>query len=80
MKYLLLALVLLALLPHIHAEKDYTDVVKTLQASIGKAPWKGSAYNRLAYIVDTYGPRMWGSVALEQVIYEMASQANKLGF
>jgi hypothetical protein len=23
---------------------------------------------------------MWGSVALEQVIYEMASQANKIGF
>ena len=80
MKYLLLALVLLALVCQGKAEKDYSDVVKTLKDKIGQAPWKHSAYERLAYIVDTYGPRMWGSVALEQVIYEMASQANKLGF
>ena len=80
MRYLLIVLVLLALVCQGKAEKDYTDFVKTLQSKIGQAPWKHSAYERLAYIVDTYGPRMWGSVALEQVIYEMASQANKIGF
>ena len=80
MRYLLLALVVLALVCQGKAEKDYSGFVKTLKDKIGQTPWKHSAYERLAYIVDTYGPRMWGSVALEQVIYEMASQANKIGF
>ena len=81
MKYLLLA-ALLALLftGAFAAEKDYTEFVNTLKTKITQAPFKHSAYNRLAYIVDTYGSRMWGSVALEQAIYEMASQANKVGF
>jgi len=34
----------------------------------------------LAYITDTYGPRMWGSATLEQVIYEMQSMAVAEGF
>lgn len=81
MKYLLATLVILALaLPASSAEKNYTEFVNTIKDKIGQAPWKGASYDRLAYIVDTYGPRMWGSVALEQVIYEMASQANKIGF
>ena len=81
MKYLLPTLVILALaLPASSAEKNYTEFVNTIKDKIGQAPWKGASYDRLAYIVDTYGPRMWGSVTLEQVIYEMASQANKIGF
>ena len=81
MKYLLATLVILALtLPAFSVEKNYTDFVNTIKTKIGQAPWKGASYDRLAYIVDTYGPRMWGSVTLEQVIYEMASQANKIGF
>lgn len=80
MKYLLLILVVIATITPGQAEKDYTDFVKDLKNKIGMAPWKHSAYDRLAYIVDTYGPRMWGSVALEQVIYQMASYANKIGF
>ena len=39
-----------------------------------------SAYERLAYITDTYGPRMWGSQALEMVILEIAAMASKEGF
>lgn len=62
------------------AEKDYTDFVKALQDKIQLEPFRHSSYNRLAYITDTYGPRMWGSMALEQVIYEMASMAKKEGF
>jgi len=50
-------------------EKDYTDFVTSLASKIKQAPWKHSAYDRLAYITDTYGPRMWGSMTLEQVIY-----------
>jgi hypothetical protein len=47
-----------------NAEKDYTDFVKTLQQKIKESPFKGSSYNRLAYITDSYGPRMWGSPVL----------------
>ena len=64
MKYLLLALVLAAFVMQGQAEKDYTDFVNTMKEKIGMAPWKGASYDRLAYIVDTYGPRMWGSTAL----------------
>ena len=48
------------------AEKDYTDLVTFLKAKIEdpKGIFRHSAYNRLAYISDTYGPRMWGSNAL----------------
>lgn len=46
------------------AEKDYTDLVLALKDKINSAPFKHSAYDRLAYITDTYGPRMWGSMAL----------------
>lgn len=62
------------------AEKDYTDFVNDLSSKIKQGPWRHSAYDRLAYITDTYGPRMWGSMTLEQVIYEMASMASKVGF
>lgn len=62
------------------AEKDYTDFVNNLKRQIQLSPFKHSAYDRLAYITDTYGPRMWGSMTLEQVIYEMASMAKKEGF
>lgn len=61
-------------------EKDYTDFVKNLQQKIKLPPFKGSAYERLAYITDSYGPRMWGSSALEQVIAEMMVMAQKEGF
>lgn len=30
-----------------------------------------SSWNRLAYLTDTYGPRMWGSEVLEMAIDEM---------
>lgn len=50
------------------AEKDYTDFVKNLQEKIKLPGFKGASYERLAYITDTYGPRMWGSSTLEQVI------------
>lgn len=42
--------------------------------------YKHSAWNRLAYLTDTYGPRMWGSAVLEQAIHEMMNQASKEGF
>jgi hypothetical protein len=51
------------------AEKNYTDFVTDLSNKIKQAPFKHSSYDRLAIITDTYGPRMWGSMALEQCIY-----------
>ena len=65
MKYLLLAALIALLLPAtLAAEKNYTQFVNTLKDKITQAPFKHAAYERLAYIVDTYGPRIWGSVAL----------------
>lgn len=66
MKIILFSLLFLLIFSHIvaAAEKDYTDFVKYLQQKIKEAPFKGSSYNRLAYITDTFGPRMWGSIVL----------------
>lgn len=77
MKGFLLLLFCLALAV---AEKDYTDTVNLLKEKIKSPEHMHSAWDRLAFISDTYGPRMWGSVVLEQVINEMISQANKEKF
>jgi carboxypeptidase Q len=78
-RHLLLACLIIML---VSAEKDYTELVKFLKANIEdqKGPFYHSAFSRLAYISDTYGPRMWGSETLEMVISEMASMASKEGF
>ena len=34
----------------------------------------------MAYISDTYGPRLWESEPLERVIQEIASMTSKEGF
>lgn len=80
MKYLLFLSLILLLQATEAEELDYTDFVNDLGQKIKQAPFKQAAYDRLAYITDTYGPRMWGSMVLEQVIYEMASMASKAGF
>ena len=74
--------VLLLVLTAVHTEKDYTEFVKDLKANIEdkNGPYYHSVYNRLAYISDTYGPRMWGSQTLEMVIAEVMSMAQKEGF
>ena len=51
--------------------------MNNLAQKIKQSPFKGSAYDRLAYITDTYGPRMWGSTVLEMVINHMLSEANR---
>lgn len=82
MKILLLALFSLLIFTQVvvSAEKDYTDFVKLLQQKIKESPFKGSSYDRLAYITDTFGPRMWGSVVLEQVIHQMLNYAQEEQF
>lgn len=63
-------LLLLALTSALADEKDYTPFVKDIQAAMldPAQDFRHSTYNRLAYISDTYGPRMWGSETLEMVI------------
>ena len=61
-----LALLLLVLSVVQADEKNYTDFVTSLKTNIENqtGDFYHSAYNRLAYISDTYGPRMWGSQAV----------------
>jgi carboxypeptidase Q len=75
-------IVLVLVFTTLNAEKDYTDFVKFLKTQIENknGPFYHSAYNRLAYISDTYGPRMWGSQVLEMVISEVFTMAAKEGF
>ncbi len=76
-----LALILLVITA-VHSEKDYTEFVNFLKTNIENktGSFYHSAYERLAYISDTYGPRLWGSQVLEMVISEMATMAQKEGF
>lgn len=78
MRSVIIPILVLALLGHALAEKNYTDFVLNLKSSINdpKQPFYHSAWERLAYITDTFGTRMWGSDSLEQVIREMLRQAN----
>lgn len=75
-----IVLISLLLILTVYAEIDYTPFVKDLQTKINQKPWKHSAWDRLAYLTDTYGPRMWGSAVLEMAIEEMKNQAIKAGF
>lgn len=59
---------------------DYTEAVNKLKDAITQPNFKHKAYERLAYISDTYGPRLWGSAALEKTILEVYDMALKEGF
>ena len=63
-------------------EKDYTDLVNKLNEDIkdNSSIFYHEAYKRLAYLSDTYGPRLWGSQPLEMGITELMSMAKKDGF
>lgn len=39
-----------------------------------------SAYNRLAYYVDTFGPRMWGSEDMADAVDELVKDLKTMGF
>jgi len=44
---------------------DYNQIVNLISTKIKTDPeLKAAAYNRVAYLVDTFGPRLWGSEAL----------------
>jgi hypothetical protein len=67
MRKLSLILLLVVL---VSCEKDYTDFVTYLRDNIQNQSgiFYHKAYDRLAYLSDTWGPRMWGSAQLEEAI------------
>lgn len=81
MKSKLLTVVLLLAVVSL-CEKDYSDLVRSLQSSIKdpKGIFYHKAYERLANLSDTFGPRMWGSNVLESAIKSMYDQAVAEGF
>ena len=70
-------LALLVLLIVVLGEKNYTDVVLTLNSAIKNksGEFYHKAYDRLALWSDTFGPRMWGSDVLEMAIKDVYNQA-----
>ena len=61
-------------------EKDYTEDINMLITAMKTAKFKGKSYERLAYLSDTYGPRMWGSPTLEMAIEEVRKMTVAEGF
>ena len=78
----IVSFLLVFLISQTFCEKNYTDFVQTIKKSIEDptSVFYHSAYERLAFISDTYGPRMWGSEVLEKVIDEVYKMAKDEGF
>ena len=65
----------------LESQKDYNEVVAAINAALNTDPLlKHSAYNRVAYLVDTFGTRLWGSDSLELAINEMYKEMVEEGF
>ena len=77
----ILVLSLLIIATSAQAE-DYTTIVENFIDNITNkaSPFHHAAYNRLALLSDTYGPRLWGSAALEKAIQEVYKMAHQVGF
>lgn len=63
-------------------EKDYTDDINKIKSAIQDKNGNHyhEAYKKLAYITDTFGPRMWGSSALENTLVHLYKLAKQEGF
>ena len=79
---ILLLLILVCLLCVSRTEKNYSDFMRDLNTTLynPKMDHVHWSYNQLAMIVDTIGPRVWGSNNLELAIDHMARQASIDGF
>ena len=77
----ILVLSLLIIATSAQAE-DYTTIVQNLIDNMHNVSglFHHAAYNRLALLSDTYGPRLWGSAALEKAIQEVYKMAHQVGF
>jgi len=57
----------------VHHNKKVLQLLKsTVEDQTGD--YYHSSFNRLAYLVDTWGPRLWGSETLELVIKELEAE------
>jgi carboxypeptidase Q len=61
--------------------KSYDDVVLHIKSVVLNCPeFKSASYNRVAYLVDTFGPRLWGSEPLMDATNFMKEELIKEGF
>ena len=62
-------------------QQDYSLVVSAIDSALTSDPsLRHAAYNRAAYLVDTYGTRLWGSDSLDLAIKDLHSQMVEAGF
>lgn len=60
---------------------DIRKSLKLINNTISNNPdFSNQAYEKTAYIVDTYGPRLWGSEVLELAVRDMLTMLEKDGF
>ena len=60
------------LAPKNDSEDNYNYVLSTINSTVNSNDsFKSASYDRLAYIVDSFGPRLWGSLNLEMAIDEL---------
>lgn len=71
-KSFLSALFISLLFTCISADPDYTNIIQNIKNAMETDPdYKGHAYKIVSEIVDTFGPRLWGSPQLEDAINYM---------
>lgn len=58
------------------------DVVASIKQTVldPESPHHHAAYKNLAYISDTYGPRMWGSENMAVALEYLKTEVEKMGF
>jgi len=62
-------------------DKSYHEIVENIKSVVLNCPeFKSSAYNRVAYLVDTFGPRLWGSEQLKDATIFIRDELTKEGF
>jgi carboxypeptidase Q len=63
------------------SDDEYQFILRTINQTVNtNSSFKASAYNRLAFIVDSFGPRLWGSENLERAIDEIYNMMITEGF
>ena len=60
---------------------DYQKSTSLIKESVENNPlFISSAYNKTAYLVDTFGPRLWGSQPLQDAVEYLKQELIKEGF
>ena len=80
-KTVLLCLILPCLLANfLQNQQDYSLIVSSIDSALSSDPTlRHAAYTRAAYLVDTYGTRLWGSDSLELAIQDLHAQMVESG-